>query len=753
MKRARIALTLSGLTLIFAIAWAHEGHKAISTKGVLMGPKTSNLLMEPLAQKAVGLGTAKVDFGTVEETIQVPSRVVLPWDRHGYASARVPGIVESINVKPGDPVKVGQVLAEISSLEVDSLQLEFIHSLLEKKLVEQNLTRARELGERIVAGREILEAETELKDKTGASAVLRRQLEAVGLSADDLAALESSGTLKKRLPILAPIGGYVVHEDLMLGSPLDPLKHVVEIEDPSIVWVKGEVPEGRAPFLKPGLQVRIKSPAYPDRVWRAKLDRIGSAVSEESRTIPVWAHVENADLALKPGLYGLMTLVLGASENVTVAPPKAIIEDGAERYALVVAKASTYVRIDPKEKTEDYSAEKKEGFIHVAAFMKKSVVVGRADAKGVEILEGLYPGDEVVADASHELSALFAQGTLKLSDEAKKNIALATEEVDLRPVDDVIHLTAQLRPPVGSAAFAATRIQGKVIALLVAPGERVQAGTRLAELHSLEVEKLELDYYRASLRERLYRTVVEQLRSLGEVTPRRDLLRTETDYRREAASALSMRRRLAVLGIDEKSLDRIAETGDIVKTLPILAPIAGRVVDVDVAVGQVIKPEDHLFKILDARVLWAEARLFESDFRAVLTGEREKEVILKAGGRELKTRISFVAQSVGYQEKVLPIFAEILNEEAGLLPGMLGDLTVVVGRPEKKVIAAPRRALLSFGSQTVAFVAEGASWKRVAVELGRQGSEYVEVTKGLFPGDKVAVSGVNDLNTSFNNLR
>jgi cobalt-zinc-cadmium efflux system membrane fusion protein len=753
MKRGRIALAVLGVIVIITIVWAHEGHKAISTKGVLMGPVTGNLLMEPQARKAVGLATAKVDFGTVEETTQVPSRVVLPWDRHGYASARLQGVVESIRVKPGDAVKAGQVLAEISSLEADTLQLEYIHSLLEKKLIEQNLARARELGERIVAGRELLESETDLKDKTGAGTVLRRRLEAVGLASADLLALETSGTLVKRLPILAPIGGFVVHEDLMLGSPVDPMKHVVEIEDPSTVWVKGEVPEGRAATLKPGLPVRIKSAAYPGRVWKATIDRVGSAVSEDTRTIPVWATVENADLALKPGLFALMTIVLGLSENVAVAPLRAIIEDGAERYALVVTKASTYVRVDPKEKVEEYSAEKKEGYVQVGAFAKKSVVVGRSDGSAVEILEGLYPGDEVVAESSHELSALFAQGTLKLTDEAKKNIALASEEVDLRSVDSVVRLSAQLRPPVGATAFAASRIEGKVLALLVAPGQTVEAGTRLAELHSLEVENLQLEYYRASLRERLYRTAVEQLKSLGEVTPRREFLRTETNYRREAATALSLRRRLLALGIDEKALGRVAETGEVAKSLPIFAPIAGRVVDVDVAVGQVIKPEDHLFKILDSRTLWAEARVFEGDFGSVLAGEREKEVLLRAGGRELKAKISFAAQSLGILEKVLSVYAEVKNEDGTLLPGMLGELMVVVGWPEKKVIAAPRRALLSFGAQTVAFVAEGNSWKRVALELGRQGSEYVEVTKGLFPGDKVAVSGVNDLNTSFNNLR
>ncbi len=102
-----------GVLAMAALVFAHAGHKGIATKGVMFGPKTGNLLIEPAARNAVGLATAKVDFATIEETLRVPARVDLSWNRKAYASARIAGLIESVRAKPGDYVKAGDVLAEI----------------------------------------------------------------------------------------------------------------------------------------------------------------------------------------------------------------------------------------------------------------------------------------------------------------------------------------------------------------------------------------------------------------------------------------------------------------------------------------------------------------------------------------------------------------------------------------------------------------------------------------------------------------
>jgi len=762
MRAAVNRFKLIGLLMVVLVIGtplsAHEGHKAIATKGVKFGPKTSSLLMEPLARKAIGLSTAKVDFGTIEESFSVPARVTLPSTRQAHATTRIAGIIEKIRVKPGDLVRAGDVLAEFRSLELESLQLELTQRIIEKALSEENLRRAKDLGERVIAGKEVLELETEVQDKENDIRTLRQKLEIVGLSTEQIAKLVEKGETTRLVSIAAPITGHVVHVDTNLGSHVEPDRHLLEVHDLSGIWVEGEVPESRISSVSQAREVRMTFSAWPGRVYKGKVEHLGAEVVEASRSVKVWASVENDDLSLKPEQFGLMLIVAGVSENAVVAPLSAIVEDGAEKYAIVQEKENAHVLVNAKDGVEEYSQEPKAGYVSVNAYVKRNVVVGRTDGQRVEIVEGLYPGDTVVTQGSHELSALYVQGTLKLSEEAKKNIGLATEEIDFREVGEVVRLNTVLRLPVGRLAFASSQIQGKVLQIHVVPGQEVKEGDVLAEIHSLEAENLELEYRRSALREKLLRTLLEQTQPLSTsgLFPRKDLLKLQADQRAQQNTILSLRARLKLLGLTESQLGMLADKGDTVRALPLSAPIAGRVADIDVVIGQVIKPGDHLFKVTDSRVLWAEAKVFEDDFNKVLRGVPEKETaihLVGLAGLEWKIRLAFSAPSLGYEEKILPVYSEIPNDHGSLLPGMVGEMVVVVGRPEAKVIAAPNHALYSAGGQAYAFVATGNTFKKVLVQTGRLDGTYTEVIKGLFPGDKVAVTGVNELNTAIVSLK
>ncbi len=738
LTRKRLVLSGFGVATIVTLIFAHEGHKAITAKGVKM--IDGKLHLEPPAYKAIGVvDITKVDFGTIEEKLRVPARVVLPPDKAAFASTRIPGVVESIRVKPGDPVlKPGEVLAEISSLELENLQLELAQKAIEKQLAEENLARAEKLGERVVAGKEIAELKAEVQDKSNEILVARRKLESLGLAAAQIDAAEKGQTVRT-LPITSPIAGWIVHVDALVGAAVEPTQHLIEIHALDVVWVLGEVPESRIPQVQEGQTVRITFPAYPDGKFESTIKLLGREVSEESRTVGVWAEVENSKHALKPGLFGQMAIVVGVSDPAVVVDRRAIIEDGAEKYALV------------KEPNKE------------RVYARKNVVLGRRDGDQVEVLEGLVPGDAVVTDGGHELAALYVEGTLRLSDEARKNLGLQLEEVDRKPVSEIVRLQATLRSPVGKAAIGTSRISGKVLKIHVVPGKHVDAGAVLAEVHSLEFEHLQLDYYRAALRERLSRTFLDQARSLGEIVSRKDLLRLETEHRTQLSAAMSARRRLQVLGLKEDQMNALAEKGTMVTALPIVAPIRGRVSELKVVVGQVVRPEDPIVRIVDSATLWAEATVFEGDLAKILAGDLRKEVILRMsafGDRSWRTKLSFVGQSFVSGQKILPIFAEITTEDAGLLPGMIGEMIVIVATPEEKVKAVPNRALLTIAGKTYAFVEQGKSFRRIEVMLGRRDADYAEVLpnpsadpRQLIPGDMVAVSGVNGLNTALMSLK
>ena len=72
---------------------------------------------------------------------------------------------------------------------------------------------------------------------------------------------------------------------------------------------------------------------------------------------------------------------------------------------------------------------------------------------------------------------------------------------------------------------------------------------------------------------------------------------------------------------------------------------------------------------------------------------------------------------------------------------------------KENVIAVPRRAVVPVGSRRYVFVEQGNEFKRVEVELGRSDAHFVEIIQGIFPGDQVVVSGVNEMNNAFSAVR
>ncbi len=719
MRYRRLVIGAVLTATLAAPLGAHEGHKAITAKGVRID-KDGLLHLNPTARRAIGLALGKVDFGTIEEIVPLNARIMLPWDRKAFASARVEGVVKELLVKPGQKVKAGERLAVIESLPLESLRLELRQAEIGLELADKNLKRARELGETVVAGREILALEAERENRRNAAATVRKKLEAIGIDASRL------------LPILAPMDGIVSHLDVVIGRHIEPTEHLFKIHDLRRVWAECEVPENLVERVAVGQQVRLAVFAYPDRTFTGKIDLADFAIDEAESIRRVWVRLDNADGVLVPGMFGTAEVITRRAEDVFVAPKAGIVLDGAERYAFVEVEEGVY--------------------------RKTNVVVGMTRGEQVEVLEGPYAGDKLVTAGNHELSSLFVQGSLKVSDEAAKNMGLLLEEIDIRPVERVTSVNARVITPPAHRGLATTRIDGKIERVHVVQGQAVKAGQALAEVQSLELQSAQLDLIHLDLEVGFVRKQLGFVRTLEEqkISARKELLRLESELLELETRLQSLRRALLVRGLAKAEIDRVLDTRQTLPGLTIRAPIDGRVGTIRVVVGEIVDAGEALFEVRDISKVWIQGMFFESDLAGLFEGGVSKAATVRtvAGGeREWRGKISLVNRSLDAKAGVLLAWMEVDNGDQALLPGMHAKMTITLGRSEKEVIAVPLRALLSIGSRSYAFVEQGQEFKRVEVKLGRRDAHYAEVSRGLFPGDRVVVSGVNEMNNALSAVR
>jgi cobalt-zinc-cadmium efflux system membrane fusion protein len=178
----------------------------------------------------------------------------------------------------------------------------------------------------------------------------------------------------------SPIAGTIAKVNIVQGQPIEPNDSLIEIVNLDTVEAAAQVPEHLAGKLKKGLKARIKVTGYPDKVFEAELAHLGAYADEESATIEAAFHVANPDKFLRPGMLAEFAIVVSARENVMSIPKEAVQGDASGRFVFI----------------RDYELKN--------AFVKTPVELGVSNDQSIEVISGLFAGDEVVTRGAYTLT-------------------------------------------------------------------------------------------------------------------------------------------------------------------------------------------------------------------------------------------------------------------------------------------------------------------------------------------------------------
>ncbi len=175
-------------------------------------------------------------------------------------------------------------------------------------------------------------------------------------------------------------GGLVVDTHVRIGEPVEPDSDLLDISDRSKVWAVARIPEPEAAGIIPGTKARIRVPALGDEVIEDTLDRYGVEANREAGTLEGIFVLDNAEGRLQPGMRVEYSIITSSRENVMAIPRDAIQGDPTKRVVFV----------------EDFEIPN--------AYVRVPVVLGEENDRFVEVITGLFPGDEVVTQGSYALS-------------------------------------------------------------------------------------------------------------------------------------------------------------------------------------------------------------------------------------------------------------------------------------------------------------------------------------------------------------
>lgn len=288
-----------------------------------------------------------------------------------------------------------------------------------------------------------------------------------------------------------------------------------------------------------------------------------------------------------------------------------------------------------------------------------------------------------------------------------------------------IRTVGQIAAPEPKIADITPKIEGYIERLLVNyTGAVVRRGEPLLELYSPMLVAAQ-----------------EELLTAGRLVAALDSADAQASeaWRNARATLEAARRRLAYWDITDQQIARIERTGEMTKTLTLVSPVDGIVLEKNVVEGQQVMPGLRLYRIADLTTVWAEGDVFEQDLQFVRVGSQAHIEVAAYPGQHLMGRVSFVYPTVEQESRTNRVRVTVPNPGLRLKPGMYATIYFDVELP--RVVAVPAQALVATGQRNLVFVREaGGMLVPREVVVGARAGDWIQILSGLAEGETVVAA-------------
>ena len=310
----------------------------------LVDKKGAQIVITQAQQQAFGVKVAAIGKESGLSTQKLAGEVVIPVSQERIVSAPQSGLVTALYVAPGQQVKNGQTLAQISSPDMVALQSEYLQAHTQHQLATQMLVRDKELyQEGIIAQRRFLTTQSQHAETSAVLAQRKQALSLAGMTNAAISQLQKSGAMSSSIALVAPIEGQVLEQMVTVGQRVDVATPLYSIATLNPLWLEIRVPVGLLDDARPGLQVRI-----PESGIEGKLITVIRNVNKNDQTIQLRAEIHQGSEKLYPGQYVEVEIVRehAATRGIQTftLPKSAVVRSGSKNYIFVQTKQGFVAR-------------------------------------------------------------------------------------------------------------------------------------------------------------------------------------------------------------------------------------------------------------------------------------------------------------------------------------------------------------------------------------------------------------------------
>lgn len=292
-----------------------EEFKAVQKEKFCLNEKTKSIIEITTTEKQA-----------VTEGIHLTGSIETNPDKVVHFVSLVDGIISNTYFSLGDAVTKGQVLAEMQSTELSSLQAELRSLKAQIEIAKVELSATEQMFEDgISSNRDLIEAQNNL-----------RVLESEKQKVENNLSLFSASSTKNVFQIKAPSSGIIIAKNINSGTTVtdngDPL---FSISDLNNVWAMANIYSTDIAHISKGMEVEIKTISYPDEIFKGKIDVISQVLDENAKVLKARIVLDNEGFKLKPGMIADIIALKKTDKQKVAVPTSCLVFFNGKNYVLV----------------------------------------------------------------------------------------------------------------------------------------------------------------------------------------------------------------------------------------------------------------------------------------------------------------------------------------------------------------------------------------------------------------------------------
>lgn len=282
-------------------------------------------------------------------------------------SFRASGIITDFNIKLGQKVRKGQLLAKLdnvnSRLSYEQARTQVNSAESQMKTAKLSLERVRNLYEK---------GSSSLSDYESAKNAYKTAQEAYNSAQRGLSI---QGEQIKFGYIYAPANGVIATVDSEIDENVNPGQTIATLNSGTEMEITLGLPESVINGVKENMKVAVTFPAIPNKTFDAKVTEVAPAVDANTATYPVRVTLSNPSDLVKSGMASNVTFDFGTHKldnKVLVVPANSVGEDSNGNFVFLI-----------------------NGDGDKATVKKQKVTIGELTSEGFEIKSGLSAGQKI----------------------------------------------------------------------------------------------------------------------------------------------------------------------------------------------------------------------------------------------------------------------------------------------------------------------------------------------------------------------